>query len=175
MSESPQKSPQVFAFDERDTVQDIWLTEPGEYRVELNAPGIEVNIKGGWHLKNTEQAKLTLNIVHNAPHTLSRTLLRGVADGRSNLELAGTIIVKPGAQHINAFLTENILLLSDTAVAHATPNLEIEAHEVKCSHAATLSKIPEEYIFYLQSRGLTREQAAAMIIDGFLSEVRELQ
>jgi Fe-S cluster assembly protein SufD len=164
---------QTFSFDTRDTAHTVWLTKPGEYRVELNAPGVELEIKGGWHTKGTERVALTLNIVHNAPHTLSRTLLRGVADDRSSLDLAGTIIVNPGAQHINAFLTENILLLSEKAVANATPNLEIEAHEVKCSHAATISKIPEEYIFYLQSRGIERKQAEQIIVDGFLGEVQE--
>lgn len=151
--------------------QSIQLKESGEYRVEILAEGADVKIFGGWETHQSEQVKITLQIVHKARHTRSETLLRGVAHDSSKIELSGTIIIEKGAQDTNAFLTENILLLSDKAVALAVPNLEIEANEVKCSHAATVAKIPEEHLFYLQSRGLERKVAERLIIDGFLSKV----
>jgi Fe-S cluster assembly protein SufD len=151
--------------------QTIRLKESGEYRVEILAEGAQVRIRGGWETRGSENVKILLSIVHKARHTRSETLLRGVAHDRSKIELSGTIVIEKGAQDTNAFLTENILLLSDKAVAHAVPNLEIEANEVKCSHAATVAKIPEEHLFYLQSRGLERSEAQRLIIDGFLGEV----
>ena len=69
---------------------------------------------------------------------------------------------------INSFLTEKILLLSDEARAEAVPDLEIESDDVKCSHAATISKIPEEQLFYLMSRGLSKFEGESMIVEGFL-------
>ncbi len=148
----------------------IRLTESGHYRIEIIAEGAEIEIKGGWHTVGKENVSIILEIVHRARHTRSRTLLRGAAAGQSQITLSGTIIIEPGAQNTNAFLTENILLLSDQASAQAVPDLEIQANEVKCSHAATVSKIPEEHLFYLQSRGLDRKTAEELIVNAFLAE-----
>lgn len=160
----------IIRIDSVDQDQTVRITESGRYRVEITAEGADVQIKGGWHATGKEKVEVILDIVHRARHTRSNTLLRGAADGSSQIHLSGTIIIEPGAQDTNAFLTENILLLSAKAVAQAIPNLEISANEVKCSHAATVSKIPEENLFYLQSRGIDRTAAQTMIVDGFLAE-----
>lgn len=152
----------------------LLLEESGQYRVEIAAEGAIVEIRGGFETYNNDKVEILLDIVHQARHTRSNTLLRGAAHDRSHIHLSGTIIIERNAQDTNAFLTENILLLSPTAVAQAVPNLEISANEVKCSHAATVAKIPEEHLFYLQSRGLDRENAERIILDGFLSQAREL-
>lgn len=159
-------------YDRRDTAETLILREPGVYRVEIAAEGVELEIKGGWLAQQAEEIELQLTIVHQAAHTRSNTLLRGVATDRSHISLSGTIIIEPGAQDTNAFLTENILLLSDQARAEALPNLEIQANEVKCSHAATVSRIPEEHLFYLMSRGLTKEQAQMLVVEGFLRDAQ---
>lgn len=156
-----------------NTPQVIHLKDPGHYRVVLEAEGADVQIRGGWQTKERERVEITVEIVHQARHTRSETVLRGVARDQSHLQLSGTIIVTPDAAHTNAFLTENILLLSPRASAQAVPNLEIETNEVKCSHAATVSSIPEEHLFYLMSRGLQREQAEQLIVDGFLSLAKD--
>lgn len=148
----------------------IFLSEPGRYRVEIKAEGAQVEIKGGWRTCAKESVEVVLDIVHQARHTRSNTLLRGAAGGQSKITLSGTIIIEPAAQDTNAFLTENILLLSDQAVAQAVPNLEISANEVKCSHAATVTKIPPEHLFYLQARGIDPTAAADLIVSAFLAQ-----
>jgi len=80
----------------------------------------------------------------------------------------GRIIIDPECGNSNSLLTERILLLSDTASADAIPELEILTDDVKCSHAASVSRIPEEHIFYLMSRGISRKEAEEMVIEGFL-------
>jgi Fe-S cluster assembly scaffold protein SufB len=159
----------TFRLTTPDETQTIWLREPGEYRIELAAERVEVEIKGAFQVKASEIVEVKVDIVHMARSTTSRTLLRGVAQDSSQLYLSGTIIVEPKAQLTNAFLTENILLLSPTARAQALPNLEIEANEVKCSHAATVSNIPQEQLFYLRSRGLDLEEAKRLVVEGFLN------
>lgn len=146
----------------------VRLEEGGRYEIHLVQEGAEVEILGGWNLREKESVAIDLKIVHRAPHTRSNTVLRAVARDHAHATLNGTIIVEPSAPNTNAFLTENILLLSPTAVAQAVPNLEIRTDAVKCSHAATVSPIPESQIFYLQSRGLTREKAEELIVAGFL-------
>jgi Fe-S cluster assembly protein SufD len=64
-------------------------------------------------------------------------------------------------------------LLSDQAKAEAVPELEILSDDVKCSHAASISRIPAEHLFYLQSRGLNQTQAEELVVEGFLDLSRQ--
>ncbi len=148
---------------------EVFLKESGQYEIIIDQEGSEVKIFGGWNLQQTEKIQIDLRIIHRAPHTRSETLLRGVARDTATVTLNGTIIVEETAPNTNAFLTENILILSPTAVAHAVPNLEISTDAVKCSHAATISAIPESQIFYLQSRGISQFDAEQLIVTGFLA------
>lgn len=152
-----------------DDPQVIRLEKSGRYEVVLKTEGAEVEVVGGWHTKGNERIEIELILRHQAKHTRSNTVLRGVAQDASHLSLKGIIVVEPGAQDTNAFLTENVLLLNDKATAEAIPNLEISANEVKCSHAATVATISEEQLFYLQSRGIPPTTAQELIVEGFLS------
>lgn len=167
------KTEEPTIFEVREPDQSIWLEKPGNYEVHLVTAGAEVIIRGGWNLSESETAVVNLRIIHKAAYTRSETLLRAVARDRAQITLNGTIVVEASAPNTNAFLTENILLLSPTAVAHAVPNLEINTDAVKCSHAATISPIPEQQLFYLQSRGLTKKAAENLVIEGFLNVVSE--
>ena len=80
---------------------------------------------------------------------------------------AGLIKVEKNAQNTNSYFRDDVLLLDD-GIAESLPTLEIEANEVKASHGSTTSRINEEQLFYLQSRGISKLQARQMIIDGFL-------
>ena len=160
---------EVIRFDQPSSQAElVRLTEPGTYRIEVAAPDLQVIIKGAFHLQDNEQQTIEVLIVHQAPRTTSRTLLRGVGQDHSQLTLKGTIVVEPAATQTNAFLTENILLLNAQARAEAIPNLEIQTDDVKCSHAATVSTLSPEEVFYLQSRGIPMAQAQQMIVEGFL-------
>jgi len=147
----------------------LTLTQAGEYRVEIAAEGVELTLFGLFQTADTQMEQVTLTIIHQARHTQSHTYLRGVAADHSHLSIIGTIIVEPSAVGTNAFLDERILLLTPTARAEAIPNLQISQNEVKCSHAATISSIPEDQLFYLMSRGLDRAKATEMIVEGFLA------
>jgi Fe-S cluster assembly protein SufD len=81
------------------------------------------------------------------------------------------IKVDPGAQRTDAFQESRNLLLSDGSHADAIPGLEIEANDVRCTHAATVSKIDAGQIFYLMSRGLPRADAERLLVGGFLEVI----
>ena len=91
---------------------------------------------------------------HAAPNTFSDLAFRGVLNGRSSAVWKGNIIVDPGAQKTDAFQDSRNLLLSKRAHADAIPGLEIQANDVRCTHAAAVAQVDPEQIFYLQSRGL---------------------
>jgi Fe-S cluster assembly protein SufD len=83
------------------------------------------------------------------------------------------IKVDPGAQQTDAFQDNRNLLLSKRAHADAIPGLEILANDVRCTHAAAVAQIDRDQLFYLMSRGLTRDTATRLMIDGFLQSLVE--
>src|SRR5688500_2273631 len=81
------------------------------------------------------------------------------------------IKVDPSARRTDAFQASSNLLRNDGKQADAIPGLEIEANDVRCTHAATVARLEDMKIFYLQSRGLTREEAERMLVGGFLEVI----
>lgn len=108
---------------------------------------------------------------HAAPNCTSDLLYKGALRDESRAVYSGWVHVRPGAQKTDAMQTSRNMVLSDRAKADAIPNLEIEANDVKCGHAASVGPVDEEAIFYLQSRGIPRDEAERLIVTGFFQEV----
>lgn len=161
--------PQVFKLEANETRQ-IVLTEPGSYLIELNGCGASAEITSKICLIKHQEFDLKVVIHHQASNTQAKTKLLGTADDNSRLNLNGKIIIEADCKNCQSFLTERILLLSPTVKAQVVPDLEIKNNEVECSHAASLSYIPEDQLFYLMSRGLTKTQAKMQIAAAFLEQ-----
>jgi Fe-S cluster assembly protein SufD len=112
-------------------------------------------------------------IDHAVPYCESTELYKGVYGGSSTGVFGGTIIVRPGAQKTNAMQSNNAVLLSDSATFNTRPQLKIWADDVKCSHGATVGQIDENALFYLMTRGISRQVALAMVTHAFLWEALE--
>ncbi|MBW7944759.1 SufD family Fe-S cluster assembly protein [Patescibacteria group bacterium] len=151
----------------------VTIDQPGKYTIELAGPGAHADISGRFLLKDKQDANVEIFVVHKAPHTTAQTTLKGVALDQSHVRFFGRIIIEPGCPDVQSFLEERILLLSDAARAEAVPELEILSDDVKCSHAASVSRVPEEHLFYLQSRGLNPQAAEKLIVQGFLEAESE--
>jgi len=108
---------------------------------------------------------------HVAPHCKSDLLYKGALRDRSRAVYSGWVHVRPDAQKTDAMQTSRNIVLSEHAKADAIPNLEIEANDVRCGHAASVGPVDEEAIFYLTSRGIPREDAERLIVSGFFQEV----
>lgn len=108
---------------------------------------------------------------HRVPHASSDLLYKGGLDGKSKAVFRGLIRVWPKAQRTDAYQTNRNLLLSRQAQATSLPNLEIQADDVRCSHAATVGHLDDEELFYIMSRGVRRKDAARLVVFGFFGEV----
>ena len=108
---------------------------------------------------------------HAALSTNAETLVKGVLTDRSRVEFEGMIRVRPKAQQTASFLSDHTLLLSNECRAESIPSLEIGANEVSASHGATTGQIDEEQLFYLMVRGIPREEAERIIVQGFFEPV----
>ncbi len=110
---------------------------------------------------------------HIAPLTDGDLLFRGVLQDTARSVFEGLIKIHPGAQDSNSYLHDNTLLLSEECRADSIPSLEIEANQVRASHGATVSQVDEDWIFYLQTRGLNRAEAIRTIVDAFFEPIMQ--
>jgi Fe-S cluster assembly protein SufD len=108
---------------------------------------------------------------HVAPHCTSDLLYKGALKDASRVVYSGLIHIAPGARQSDAFQTNRNVVLSDEAKADSIPNLEIENNDVRCSHAASVGPVSDDELFYLQTRGIPRDQAEQLIVTGFFQEV----
>ncbi|HEX8053955.1 MAG TPA: Fe-S cluster assembly protein SufD [Thermoleophilaceae bacterium] len=140
---------------------------------ELRGPGAEARVTGAYATRRRQHVDFDTTQEHAAAHTTSDLAFRGVLADRSSSVWRGMIKVDPGAQQTDAFQDNRNLLLSKRAHADAIPGLEILANDVRCTHAAAVAQIDRDQLFYLMSRGLPRDAATRLIIDGFLQSLVE--
>lgn len=110
---------------------------------------------------------------HIVPHTTSDLLYKGVLSDTARSVYSGLIRVHEKAQRTDAYQANRNLLLSKSARADSIPNLEIAANDVRCTHGATVGQVEAEQVYYLMARGIPREVAAMMIVQGFCEPVIE--
>ena len=113
------------------------------------------------------------SIEHLAPNCPSHEIYKGVLDGRSHGVFNGKVYVHPEAQKTDGKQSNNNLLLSPTARVDTKPQLEIFADDVKCTHGATVGRLDEMAMFYLNSRGIGREMARTLLTYAFAADVLE--
>jgi Fe-S cluster assembly protein SufD len=147
----------------------------GRVRMEtrLGGEGAEARVTGAYASHARQHIDFDTTQEHAAPNTTSDLAFRGVLTGRSTAVWKGNIIVDPGAQKTDAFQESRNLLLSKRAHADAIPGLEIQANDVRCTHAAAVAQVDPEQLFYLRSRGLREDVAKRLVIEGFLAALVE--
>jgi len=121
-------------------------------------------------LSKQQQHELKTNINHKHQHCKSSQLVKSILLDKSNGTYQGKIYVDKDAQKTNGYQLSKALVLSENSAFNSKPELEIYADDVKCSHGSTTGNIDQNSIFYLMSRGLSKEQANKMLVEGFLNE-----
>lgn len=116
---------------------------------------------------NKQNFDLNFNTIHNAPNTTSDMFTKGALNNKSKAVCRGLVRIEQNANESNGYQKEDTLLLSKDAEVDPIPNLEINNHNVRCTHGATVSQVDKEKLFYLKSRGLNNSEAMRIIIDGF--------
>jgi Fe-S cluster assembly protein SufD len=147
----------------------------GKVRMEtrLAGPGSSAKVTGAYAGTGVQHLDFDTTQEHAAEHTTSDLAFRGVLSDRATAVWRGMIRVDPGAQQTDAFQESRNLLLSPKAHADAIPGLEIEANDVRCTHAAAVAQVDREQLYYLRSRGLREPQAKRLVVDGFLQELAQ--
>ena len=149
------------------------ITKPGkyEYEVLVDELGQEKELIGV--VKAEEEGDFEIKIVsrHKVGKSKCRVDVKGIVSNGARVRIKGTVVIDKGSVESDSFLAMKLLMLDDKSSAVAEPELEIENNEVKASHSASVGKIEEEQLFYLESRGVGRKEAEGLIVRGFLGEV----
>jgi Fe-S cluster assembly protein SufD len=108
---------------------------------------------------------------HDAPRTRSDLLFKGAVENHAKSVYSGLVRLRDTAQKATASQTNRNLVLTEGASAESIPNLEIEANDVRCSHASAVGPIDEDQLYYLESRGIPPDEAERLIVLGFFDDV----
>ncbi|MEM9673867.1 MAG: Fe-S cluster assembly protein SufD [Bacteroidota bacterium] len=141
--------------------------------IVLDDENCESHMYGLYMLDEKSHVDNHTAVDHRKPNSFSNELYKGIMDDNSKGVFNGKIYVRQDAQKTNAFQSNANILLTDDASIDTKPQLEIWADDVKCSHGATTGQIDEEQLFYLRTRGMSKEQATAILLRAFAGDVLE--
>jgi Fe-S cluster assembly protein SufB len=139
----------------------VWMMEPGA-RGEI----LSVAFAG-----DDQHQDAGGKVVHVAPHTSSQIISKSISKGSGRSSYRGLVKVYKGAEDVRSNVVCDALLLDEESRTDTYPYMEIEEERVSIGHEATVSKVAEEQIFYLQSRGLSEDEAMSMIVNGFIEPI----
>jgi len=141
--------------------------------INLDKPGASANVYGMHFLRGRQRYDFYTQQNHLAPNCHSNLLFKGAILDRARASYQGMINVAKQAQLTDAYQTNRSLVLSPKARADSSPQLEIEANDVRCSHGSSVSNVDDQMVFYLQNRGLKADDARRLIVSGFMAEIAD--
>jgi Fe-S cluster assembly protein SufB len=110
-------------------------------------------------------------MVHAAPETTSQIISKSICKDGGRTSYRGLVRVEPGASGCKSHVRCDALILDDDSRSDTYPYMEIAERDARIGHEATVSKVGEDQLFYLMSRGLNEQQAMSMIVNGFIEPV----
>ena len=152
----------TFSFSGELIRNNLSLTVDGE--------GIESHLYGLYILSKHTLADNHTVVDHRKPRSFSNEFYKGIMDENSKGVFNGKIFVRPQAQKTNAFQSNRNIILGESATVNTKPQLEIWADDVKCTHGCTTGQLDEEALFYLRSRGISKDLAKGMLLYAFAVE-----
>lgn len=144
-----------------------------EINVSVNGENCETRLNGAFLTADKQHVDNHTIVDHLMPMCNSHENYKGILSGKSTGVFNGKVFVRKDAQKINAFQSNQNILLSDDAVINSKPELEIYADDVKCSHGSTTGQLDEEALFYLMSRGMKKSDAVNLLVKAFTAETLE--
>ena len=146
----------------------LTMKYPAIYLLE---PGARGEVQSLAFANTNQHQDAGAKIIHNAPNTSSKIVAKSISKGNGRSTYRGLLKVSKNAKNIKSHVSCDALLLDDASRSDTYPTMKIEESEVTVAHEATISKIGEEQLFYLMSRGLTEEEAISAIVNGFAKPI----
>lgn len=160
------------AFDTEGEIYVVFFHNlSGKLDFEINSSNVDLYIFGLFTGKNKDNFQIETIQRHNAPNSRSDLLIKGVFDDNSKFIYQGLIRLEKSAQQSHAYQKNQNLILSKGVFVDSRPFLEILANDVFCTHGSTTGKLNQDQILYSQTRGLDKETAEKMLVQGFIDEI----
>ena len=142
-----------------------------DYTVQVGGERAETRLMGMAIASGSQHVDNHTLIRHRAPRCHSNEMLKYVLSEKAVGAFAGKILVEPGCPRVEAYQGNKNIIADDTAKMHTKPQLEIYTDDVKCSHGTTIGQLDDEALFYMQSRGISREVARTLLMQAFMTDV----
>lgn len=139
--------------------------------VYLMEPGAKAEVLSVAFAGNGQHQDAGAKVIHAAPNTTSSINSKSISKGNGRTSYRGLLKVYPGMKNVKAKVACDALMLDSESRSDTYPTMEIDEDDVTIEHEATVSKIGEEQLFYLMSRGLSEAEAATMIVNGFIEPI----
>ena len=139
--------------------------------MRLVGDGSSSEVVGLYFGEGSQTLDYRMLIIHEGRRTSSDVFLKGAVEDAAQSVFTGLLRIEKDARGTTTFETNRNLVLSEDAKAHSVPNLEILCDDVVCGHGSSVGPLEKEHLYYLQSRGLTKERSERLLIRGFFQEV----
>ncbi len=146
----------------------LTMKYPSVYLVGRKARGEVLSIAYAGHNQHQDAGG---KMIHIAPETTSQIISKSISKSGGRTSYRGLVQVYPGAKSVKSKVVCDALLLDDTSRSDTYPTMKIDEQSVQIEHEATVSKIGDEQLFYLESRGIMKGQAESMIVNGFIEPI----
>ena len=139
----------------------------------LRGEASRIIVNGAYLLHELNNVSITTLQHHEAAHTTSRLVMKGIVDGAAHVQYAGMIRVEKAARCSDALQENKNILLSNQARAVSVPSLEVLTNDVHCFHGSTLGRFDQDHLFYAASRGIDEMQARRLLVHAFFGTMFE--
>jgi Fe-S cluster assembly protein SufD len=133
--------------------------------------GSDMRHNGLYFTEGTEHLDLFTTDLHEQGNTTGDTVWKGALTGESRASYEGLIHIVEGAQQTNTYLQTHSMLLSPKAKADSIPSLIVKTDDVSASHGGTVGEVDEDIVFYMMTRGISRQDAVRILVEGYFEPV----
>ena len=149
----------------------LCLNQNLNIKVLLQGENAKSNIKCAYLSNKNNKLNINIQVIHEYKNTASNQQIKGLSTGESIVSLTAGIEIPKNTNGCEGFQNHRGILLSDQAKIVATPQLEIWSEDVVCSHGSAVGPLPEEEIFYLETRGLKKSEAEKILLSCFFNDI----
>lgn len=139
--------------------------------VDIDGEGAECNLYGLYLVDKKQHVDNQIKVNHNVANCNSNEKFKGILDNEATAVFNGHVLVAPNAQKTSAYQNNSNIILTDKAKINTMPFLEIYADDVKCSHGSSIGQLDQEAMFYMQQRGISKENARMLLMYAFAAEI----
>lgn len=144
----------------------------GELYFDISAERVNLEIYGLYVGRKSTEYKISTYQNHLKPDSTSNLLIKGVFYDESQIYYRGLIRIEKKAQRSHAYQKNQNLMMSERVFVESKPYLEILANDVFCTHGSTTGRLNQDQLFYAKTRGLGEKEAEDMLVEGFISDIK---